>query len=65
MNIAVLVLLLASTAVHVEVVEDNRFKISSVIADPKSPKEQFNAQIGIIKKAQQFCKSMKRGDAVF
>lgn len=64
MNIIAPFLLLASTTQHVEVVEDNRFKISAVIKNPDSPKDHFNAQMGIIMKAQQVCKALKRGDAV-
>jgi hypothetical protein len=57
-------LLLASVTLQVEVVEENRFKISTVIANPDSPNDQFNAQMGIVMKAKQVCKVLKRGDAV-
>ncbi len=58
------VLFLASATLQVEAIEDNRFKISTVVNNPDSVEEHFNAQVGIVKKAQQVCKALKRGKAV-
>ncbi|MBK9432653.1 MAG: hypothetical protein IPN50_09665 [Sphingomonadales bacterium] len=64
MSAALLFLLLATVNPHVEVIEDNRFKISAVIINPNSPTDHYNAQMGIALKAKQVCIALNRGPAV-
>lgn len=58
-----LLLMLAGGAV-VEMVEDNRFKVSVTVANAESARDSFNAQMAIIQKAQKVCKNLDRGRAV-
>lgn len=57
-------LTILASGVHVETIEENRFKISAIVKNGGSVSESFAAQVAIIKKAQQMCKALKRGSAV-